>query len=88
MRYFPQMKRVVYLPAAAKALRKYRNIAAHIMEKVDAYAADPAPLANNVKALKGSRAVRLRIGDIRVIFEETDEEIIVTRIGPRRSIYD
>jgi len=41
-----------------------------------------------VKALTGSTAKRLRIGDFRAIFEETETEIIVTRIGPRGSVYD
>ena len=82
------MKRVVYLPAAAKALRKHRNVATLILDKIDIYATNPASLEKNVKPLKGSHAIRLRVGDFRVIFEETQEEIIVTKIGPRGSIYD
>jgi mRNA interferase RelE/StbE len=41
-----------------------------------------------VKALQGSTALRLRVGDYRVVFEETDQEIIVTKIGPHGSVYD
>jgi mRNA interferase RelE/StbE len=41
-----------------------------------------------VTQLVGSTALRLRIGDFRVIFEETAEEIRVTRIAPRGSAYD
>jgi mRNA interferase RelE/StbE len=82
------MKRLVILPAAAKALRRHRAEAERILAKIEAYAADPASQANNVKALKGSTALRLRVGDFRVVFEESDAEIIVTRIGPRGSIYD
>jgi mRNA interferase RelE/StbE len=32
--------------------------------------------------------MRLRVGDYRVIFEETADEMIVTKIGPRGSVYD
>jgi mRNA interferase RelE/StbE len=82
------MKTVVILPAAAKALRKHRADAARLLGKIEAYATDPATMANNMKALSGSRAFRLRVGDCRIVFEETESEIIVTKIGPRGSIYD
>lgn len=82
------MKPVVILPAAAKFLRRNRAEAARVIAKIEGYAADPVGLANNVKRLTGSTAMRLRIGDFRVIFEETETEIIVTKIGPRGSIYD
>lgn len=82
------MKAVVFLPAAAKALRKHRSDAARIVAKIDAYAADRSSMTNNVKALAGSSAFRLRVGDFRVIFEETDSEIIVTKIAPRGSAYE
>jgi mRNA interferase RelE/StbE len=58
------------------------------MAKVEAYAADPKSQANNIKAMKGSQAVRLRVGEYRVIFEETPDEVIVTKIGPRGGVYD
>lgn len=82
------MKAVVILPAAAKALRKHRADADRILSKMESYAADPASQSRNVKMLKGSGALRLRVGDFRVVFEENETEIIVTRIGPRGSIYD
>jgi mRNA interferase RelE/StbE len=82
------MKKVVILPAAAKALRRHRADAARLLGKIEAYAADPTVMANNVKALSGSHALRLRVGDYRIVFEETESEIIVTKIGPRGSIYD
>jgi mRNA interferase RelE/StbE len=81
-------KTVLILPAAAKSLRRHRTDAERILAKIEAYAEDPAAFANNVKTLVGTAAMRLRIGDYRVLFEETKSEIIVTRIGPRGSIYD
>ena len=76
------------MPVAAKALRKYRTEAGRLVAKIEAYAADPGSQANNVRALSGSSAMRLRVGDFRIIFEEADTEIIVTKIGPRGSVYD
>lgn len=82
------MKRVVFLPTALKALQRHRADATRIVTKINAYAANPAAHANNVKALKGLDEYRLRIGDYRVIFVERREEIIVSRIGPRGSVYE
>lgn len=82
------MKQVIILPAAARALRKHRAEAGRLLDKIETYARDPSILANNVKALQGSHALRLRVGDYRIVFEETETEIIVTMIGPRGSIYE
>lgn len=82
------MKKIVILPAAAKALRKHRAESERILAKIETYAAEPASQANNVKMLSGSSGKRLRIGSFRVIFEETETEMIVTKIGPRGSVYD
>ena len=70
------------------ALLKHRNIARRIEEKISDYAADPKSLANVVTELRGSSLKRLRVGDFRVVFEETETDIIVSRIGPRGSIYE
>ena len=82
------MKRVVYRTAAARALRRMPvNTARRILGKVDAYAADPASQANNVKTLKGREGIRLRVGDWRVIM--LDGEVLdILDIGPRGGIYD
>jgi mRNA interferase RelE/StbE len=58
------------------------------LDKIEAYAANPASLANQVTELRGSHLKRLRVGDFRVIFEDAETEVIVLRIGPRGSIYD
>lgn len=81
------MKTVVILPVAAKGLHRQRSKAEHILTKIEAYAASPESQANNVRMLAGSTAKRLPIGDFRVIFEETETEIIVSKIGPRGSVY-
>ncbi|MGJ5175922.1 type II toxin-antitoxin system RelE family toxin [Bradyrhizobium oligotrophicum] len=58
------------------------------MSKIEQYARDPAEQANNVKKLKGSVLLRLRVGDFRVVFTETDDAINVHDIGPRGDIYE
>ena len=75
------VKEVVYLSLARKALRRHRTQAGRIMAKVDAYAVDPGAFPK-VKTLTNSSAKRLRVGDFRVIFEETETKVIVTKIGP------
>ena len=81
------MKPVTYRPAARKALRRIpANTALRIVEKIEAYAEDPASLANNVTALQGREGIRLRVGDWRVIM--IDGEVLdFLDVGPRGSIY-
>lgn len=82
------MKTVRYSADAAKALRRHANMAARIRAKIAAYAAAPETQANNVTRLVGVDAKRLRVGDFRVLFTETETELVVLAIGPRGGIYD
>jgi mRNA interferase RelE/StbE len=82
------VKTVRYTPDAARGLRRYGNAAARARKAIEEYAAETGAHANNVTRLVGSTACRLRIGDFRVIFEETDTEIIVTKFAPRGNAYD
>lgn len=82
------MKPVVIQPAARKVLRKMpANTARRILDKIDAYAADPQSQANNVTALTGREGIRLRVGDWRVIMHD-GEVLYVLKIGPRGGVYD
>ncbi len=81
------MKKVIFLAPAVAAMRKHRNMAERIAGKLKAYAENPASVANQVTELRGLPLKRLRVGDFRILFEETDAEIIVSDIGPRGSIY-
>ena len=73
------------------ALQSLKRIAAtdslRIRTKIDQYAADPDSLANRVRHLKGSKALRLRVGDYRVIFTIEGDTLTVLQIGHRRDIY-
>src|SRR3546814_12922736 len=80
------MKPISYTRSAIKALRRMpANVAERIVGKIEAYAANPASQANNVKALKGRDAIRLRVGDWRVIMED-GVVLAVVEIGPRASV--
>jgi mRNA interferase RelE/StbE len=82
------MKTVRYSPGAQVSLRRHGNVAVRLRKALAEYAADPAAHSNNVTWLVGSAAKRMRVGDFRIVFEETETEILVTKIGPRGSIYD
>jgi mRNA interferase RelE/StbE len=82
------VKKIVFLRPARAALLKRRNISRRIEEKISGYAADLKSLANVVTELRGTSLKRLRVGDFRVVFEETATEIIVSRIVPRGSIHE
>lgn len=87
-RYIVGVKPVTYTRSALRALRRMpANMASRIVAKVEEYAADPASQANNVKALKGRDAIRLRVGDWRVIMQD-GLVLAVLEIGPRGSIYE
>ncbi len=83
------MKQIAYTKAAQKTLaRMPRNTSVLIRSKIEAYAADPAPQANNVKVLRGRDGFRLRVGDWRVIMDDQGNVLAVLEIGPRGGIYD
>jgi mRNA interferase RelE/StbE len=81
------MKTILYTVAAARALRTHANRAKLIRSKIE-HARSPASQANNIKRLTGVDALRLRVGDFRVIFSETADAITVLDIGPRGDICD
>lgn len=80
------MKAVRYTANALSDLRRLRGQASAIIDKIARYAETGA---GNVRVLVGrDGARRLRIGDYRAIFEETESEIIVTHVGHRRDVYE
>ena len=82
------MKTVRYSPDALKNLRHHGNAAARVRRALEEYAAETGAHANNVTRLVGLATRRLRVGDFRAVFEESDTEIIVTKIAPRGNVYD
>jgi len=82
------MKTIRYTADAAKAIKRHANVAARLRSKISELALIPTPQANNVKPLVGVDAKRLRVGDFRVIFTETETEILILTIAPRGGAYD
>ena len=81
------MKEVAYSKAALQALRRMpANTAVRLRSKIADYAADPSSQANNVKALQGTSAIRLRVGDWRIIMED-GAVLFIVQIASRGSIY-
>ncbi len=79
------MKTVAYTVAARRTLRKLpKDVQDRLSEKLKKYAADGS---GDVKAMAGERGVRMRVGDYRVIFIETETSIDVIALGHRRDIY-
>ncbi|WP_043747924.1 type II toxin-antitoxin system RelE family toxin [Methylobacterium nodulans] len=80
------MKAITYTPAARKSLAKLPEaVRDQLRAKLRRYAETGA---GDVKALSGRSGRRLRSGDYRVIFEETDDAIEVVALGHRRDIYE
>lgn len=82
------MKTISYTARADRALAKMpRKQAEAVEEKIEQYARDPESLSGQVKALRGTDARRLRVGNYRVIFNEELVVLNVLAIGHRKAIY-
>jgi mRNA interferase RelE/StbE len=82
------VKRVRYSEAAYRELLRHANMASRIRKAMLEYASETGARRNQVVALKGSSAKRLRVGDFRIVFEEDVDTIFVTKIGPRGDVYE
>ena len=82
------MKRIAYSKQAIKTLKRIPgNESEKIRAKIRQYALDPNTQANNVKRLQGSESYRLRVGDLRVVFDENATVIDVIKGGSRGDVY-
>jgi len=74
-----------------EATRQFLALPPPVQDRIEAkiveLATNPAALANQIKALKGVKAFRLRVGDYRVIFTEAGVILTILRIGHRSDIY-
>lgn len=74
-----------------EATRQFLALSATIQDRIEAkiveLATNPKALVNQVKALKGVKALRLRVGDYRVIFTEDGVILTILRVGHRGDIY-
>ena len=84
--YNSRVKRILFTSAADRQRRKLAaDVDKRLRAKLDAYAASGQ---GDVKRLKGSHDMRLRVGAWRVIFSDDGRTIVVGAIGNRREIYD
>ncbi len=82
------MKQIIYKGTTLKVLgRLPPKQARRIRSKIETYAADPMAPTNNVLKLTGRDEYRLRVGDWRVLFIETEDAIKVMVIRPRGDVY-
>jgi mRNA interferase RelE/StbE len=80
------MKVIVFTTAAARQWQGLEgSTRKRVKAKLDRYAETGA---GDVRALTGRSDARLRIGDWRVTFIETNEAITVTAVGHRSKVYD
>jgi len=81
------MYRVVFTQRALKDLENIsKEVQNRIAAKLKEYAKDPVKYAKRLISPKIG-TYRFRIGDYRVIFDIDNENIVILRIGHRRSIY-
>ena len=80
------MKPIVFAPTGA---RQWSKLSADVRRRVDARLVEFATTGHgDVKRLKGRAALRLRVGDWRVIFYEDRGTIVVAAVGHRREVYE
>lgn len=79
------VRTVTYLDTAAREMARLpAGVRKRIAAKLDRYAATGA---GDVIQLKGDVSFRLRVGDYRLVFDQTDEEITVLVVAHRRDVY-
>ena len=81
--------RIELRPAAVRALRKLDPpIRRRVHGAIALLAQDPRPPA--ARALKGRPALRVRVGDYRIIYTVQDDVllVVVVTLGHRRDIYN
>jgi len=79
---------IVLSPEAAREFDALDSTVRQRVEKaLDQLALDPLALRNQIKRLKGDAAMRLRVGDWRIIFDVRAGEIVVLAIAHRREVY-
>ena len=84
------MYKIVFEKQAKKFLDSIpSDLKNKVIRKINSLAINPYARNNNVKKLKGREAYRLRVGDIRVIYEIADNVLIiyVLLVGFRKDIY-
>ncbi|MBM6595979.1 type II toxin-antitoxin system RelE family toxin [Microvirga pudoricolor] len=78
-------KTLVYTKAAARSFWNFpESVQEQLLEALRIYALTGE---GDVKQMKGGLGLRMRIGDYRVVFDETTETISILAAGHRRDVY-
>jgi len=80
--------RIELRPAAVRALRKLDpSVRRRLQGAIALLAKDPRPPA--ARALQGRPALRVRVGDYRIIYTVADDVllVVVVTLGHRRDVY-
>ena len=78
-------KTLIYTSTAARNFSKLPEaVQEAVLEALRVYALTGE---GNVKQMKGGLGLRMRIGDYRVIFDETIESITIISAGNRKDVY-
>lgn len=79
------MKTIILSPSSARSLdRLPEEVRLRLTDSLAAYVLGKP---SDTKAMHGTPTVRMRVGDYRIIFDETDKTITVLALGHRREIY-
>lgn len=82
------MWKIEYSRSSLRALRRLpRNTAETIVKKIAALAVDPYAPNNNATRLQGRPGYRLRVGDWRVLYELSENRLLVLDVRPRGGAY-
>lgn len=79
--------RLLWNEKAHKELKKLdSSIQRRIIKSLEEFSQNPAN--KDIRKLKGIDGFRLRIGDYRVIFLIDGDDILISKVGHRKHIYD
>ena len=83
------MQRTIrYSHTAARQIDALGSTVRELVEaKLAQLAINPSALANQIKRLKGTEALRLRVGDYRIIFTDDGLVLDIQKVGSRGAIY-
>jgi mRNA interferase RelE/StbE len=76
---------LIYTPSAAHSFWNLpETVQEEVLEALRRYALTGE---GGVKQMKGGLGLRLRVGDYRVVFDMTADEITIHAVGHRREVY-
>ena len=79
---------LVFAPEAAREFDALDPaVRGRIEDALHKLAQDPLALRNQIKRLKGDSALRLRVGDWRVIFDAEPGRLVILAVAHRREVY-